>query len=222
MTIAPVLSRIRFIVGISLLVLSIASCTPGTKYTLFNNTDGDIVVTIDRQTYSIPKGGLGPLENWHAGSVTIETKNQAWSYSVHLPAFHELAVDGSYNEKAFGFSQTELSARRITVQVNSDGRIFIVPPGDATPVPTNAVQLDGFPLSPTISATRPTPAVERDWPISGFSTARGKLDVQCSDHILWSASPSLLRWAAKENDGRIEIVKKEFMREWVFFISASA
>lgn len=161
MTIAPLLTRIRCVVGILLLVLSVSSCTPGTKYTLFNNTDGDIAVTIDRQTYSIPKGGLGPLENWYAGSITIETKSQRWSYSIHLPAFHELVVNGSYDEKAFSFSQSELSARRITAQVNGDGRIFIVPVSVATPVPTNAIQPNGFPLSPTNSATMPNPAVER-------------------------------------------------------------
>lgn len=193
MTISLMLERIQFVAGILLLVLSIASCTPGTRYTLFNNTDGDIIVTVDRQTYSIPKGGRGSLENWYASSVAIETGSLTWSYSIHLPAFHELAVGSSYNEKAFSFSQPEFSARRITVQVNSDGRIFIVPPSAAAPVPTNVVQPDGFPLSPTNIAKRLNTAVERDWPMSGFSMTRDKLSDQGSGHVPWSASPSLLR-----------------------------
>ncbi|MBU1691373.1 MAG: hypothetical protein KKD65_11640 [Gammaproteobacteria bacterium] len=43
------------------------------------------------------------------------------------------------------------------------------------------------------SGTAPNPAVERDWPKAALLMACGNLNIPGSGHVLWSASPSLLR-----------------------------
>jgi hypothetical protein len=155
-------ARICNALAVLLIAAATASCTPGTKYSLYNNTDSTIAVRIAQQTYSIASRVEAELENWYAGPVIVETSTGKWSYSVTFPAFHALAVNGAYNEKASSFSKAEFAARRITIQLNSDGRVFVVPSGTTVPVSPAVEQPDGFPLLPSAAAARPNNALLTD------------------------------------------------------------
>jgi hypothetical protein len=127
-------------IAVALVAALNAGCLPAFKYRLYNNSGLDIVVHELSASSSIAHGSLKKI--YPARARFIETSDgRRWCYDTSsLPYF---PLSDALKTKEGG----ELS-NHFTLQLEKDGKLYVLSNLSALPSAALSLQPDGFPLSP--------------------------------------------------------------------------
>ena len=128
--------------------LYLAGCSISLSCYIYNNTGNDIVVS--RILYGsnvdidIEAGSSALIKDWSSATINVFGDHVRWSFTPIIPIDQtERFVD----YRGIG----PWSTRFIKVQLEKDGRIFILEPSKIAPVVGFPEQPNGFPMYPKIS-----------------------------------------------------------------------
>ncbi len=138
--------RIRGLVGLLLIGALLGSCTQPVTCILYNHTSQSLTVKQLRRDQDVKISNLAPgasieLQFWETTDFEISSSHIVWSYKpVRSDVdFLEMVEYGWFGKPV------------VNVQLEPDGRIFLLPPGVESPVSTMPEQPKGYPLSPKMS-----------------------------------------------------------------------
>lgn len=118
-------------------LLLFTSCSRAPRLNFFNNTGGDITVTVDAGSTTIASGRAEKiLFPYKSFTMQIEAGERHWSYAL-----------GGYPPREYC---TPTAASLIHVQLEHDGRVYVFIPGTRLPQQNLSGQPEGFPLQPSI------------------------------------------------------------------------
>jgi len=128
----------RVMVAAALAIVTIAACTRAPYMVVFNHAD--VPLTLERTAPYDADLTIAPGEALRARfpdamQLTVTAGAAAWCYIVRFPP-RELA------------RWSKLGTPEFQLQVEPDGRVYVLPPGVTPPVSTLPPQPDGFPLAP--------------------------------------------------------------------------
>lgn len=115
-----------------LLALLCAACTKSRVVQLYNNTPVDLVIHLDGKVIDIAPGT----------SAEVTLRGTQWIDFGMIAHRYEF---GLVNPGSPTYAPPE---EQLLVQVENDGRLYIVPAGSAFPVTPLPEQPSGFPVSP--------------------------------------------------------------------------
>jgi len=132
------MSARRSLLAGAVAVVTIAACTRAPYLIVFNRTS--MPLTIRRtppyeSDVMIPPGSAQRARFPDAMQLTVTTGTSTWRYVVRFPP-RELA------------RWSMLGRAEFQVQVEPDGRVYVLPPDARPPVPELPPQPPGFPLAP--------------------------------------------------------------------------
>jgi len=116
---------------------------------VYNNTGGDIVITLGPRKYRIEPGDFDRVRHpWLHDTFSVKTESEQWDYRARLPRYEELRMKGVHDARADAYVRAGFPARHVTLQINRDGKIFVLRSDVAPPQREAGEQPDGFPLVP--------------------------------------------------------------------------
>jgi hypothetical protein len=135
-------SRIRRRTALVLILLvgmaTTTACIPAPELRLYNNTDSQISV------FGCQAGVKGTCAFVYAAEFSVEVGNRTYSYA--------LPDDLRWENHADWVEQRLPATVRIKMQIENDGRIFILPASAAGPQPPASLrQRAGFPVVPRMT-----------------------------------------------------------------------
>jgi hypothetical protein len=111
--------------------LTIGGCTKTPKILIINNSGRSLTLIADKQVEDLrPGGSIEITFPWSNKCRLTNSANINWQYSVFYPP------------------ETWMHGQTFFIQVESDGRIFLVPPLTTSVVRTLPIQPAGFPWVP--------------------------------------------------------------------------
>ena len=141
--------KLHIVLMFLFVAMLLSSCTIPLTCELYNNTSMPIQI-IQKSYYgekqekhfSIMPNESMRLGLWLHNSYVVNTENVSWSYGPPSTGYNE------YYEFV-GF--WPFVKRVIRVQLNEDGKIFLIKNGKDFPIPDNVEQPEGYPLTPNIT-----------------------------------------------------------------------
>ena len=136
-----------------ILALTLSSCTPGTKYLLFNNTGEEIEILLVGETYKLQSHEWLDL-NWPRNPLLIvRTGERTFNYAVSFSYSGRVSVSGVEVVLPVGGCSLSLLYVTFCLQIERDGSVYVVPRGESFPASVPRPQPQGFPVHPIERAT---------------------------------------------------------------------
>jgi hypothetical protein len=123
------------------LACSLGSCTIATEIEVFNNTLVPVQLVINGDVYRLKPGKDTTIYERELSHPIVETDSITWTY-VRPTRIPESFIAW----RGWGFWQSRVA----TVQIESDGRIWLLGVNQSAPVSEFVEQPEGFPLTPNV------------------------------------------------------------------------
>ncbi len=122
-----------------LVACSLGSCTLATEMEVFNNTSSTVRLVVNGDVSRLKPGKDTTIYEREFGQINVETDGTSWTYDIpsRIP-------ESFIAWRGWGF----WSSRVASVQIEADGKIWLLGIDQSAPVTDFLDQPEGFPVDP--------------------------------------------------------------------------